>query len=74
MWTTLLAYVIAFTGFITFAGGAMGILIFMFEDMAQMGRVPLRHYATMVALVSSGLGLIGIAQGLRLLLLIVGKD
>jgi hypothetical protein len=74
MWTTLLAYVIAFTGFITFAGGAMGILILMFEDMAQMGRVPLRHYATMVALVSSGLGLIGIAQGLRLLLLIVGKD
>jgi hypothetical protein len=61
MWTTLLAYVIAFTGFITFAGGAMGILFLMFEDMAQMGRAPLRHYATMVALVASGLGLIGIA-------------
>jgi hypothetical protein len=54
MWTTLLAYVIAFTGFITFAGGAMGILILMFEDMAHMGRVPLRHYAIHLAVAWKG--------------------
>jgi hypothetical protein len=74
MWTTVLAYIIAFMGFITFAGGAMGVMFLMFEDMAQTGRVPLRHYATMAVLVSSGLSMIGIAQGLRLLLVIVGKE
>jgi hypothetical protein len=74
MWTTALAYMIAFMGFITFAGGAMGLLILMFEDVARTGRVPLRYYAMMVALISGGLSMIGIAQGLRLLLLLVGRD
>ncbi len=74
MWTTALAYLIAFMGFITFAGGAMGLLILMFEDVARTGRVPLRYYAMMVALISGGLSMIGIAQGLRLLLLLVGRD
>jgi hypothetical protein len=49
MWTTTLAYLIAFMGFITFAGGAFGLLILMFEEVAKTGRVPLRYYALMVA-------------------------
>jgi hypothetical protein len=74
MWTTWLAYLIAFMGFITFAGGALGLLILMFEDVVRTGRTTLTYYAMMVALISGGLSMIGIAQGLRLLLLIVGKE
>jgi hypothetical protein len=74
MWTTTLAYLIAGMGFITFASGAMGAMFLMFEDVARKGRAPLRHYASMVALISIGLSMIGIAQGLRLLLLILGKE
>jgi hypothetical protein len=66
MWTTWLAYLIAFMDFITFATGALGsALILMLEEVA------LRYYAMVIALISGGLSMIGIAQGLRLLLLIV---
>jgi hypothetical protein len=67
MWTTWLAYLIAFMGFITFASGALGsVLILSLEDV-----VPLRYFAMVIALISGGLSMIGVAQGLRLLLLIV---
>jgi hypothetical protein len=66
MWTTWLAYLIAFMGFITFAGGASGVWILLLQDV-----VPLRYYAMVIALISGGLSMIGIAQGLRLLLLLV---
>src|SRR3954447_24719396 len=71
MWTTALAFLILFMGFITFAGGALGVLFLMFEDLVQTGRVPLRYYAMMLALISGGLSMMGMAQGLRLLLLLV---
>jgi hypothetical protein len=74
MWTTWLAYLIAFMGLITFAGGALGVLYLMFEDVARTGQSSLRYYAMMLALISGGLGMIGIAQGLRLLLLIVANE
>ena len=74
MWTTTLAYLIAGMGFITFASGAMGVMFLLFEDVSRKGPGPLRHYASMVALISIGLSMIGIAQGLRLLLLIYGKE
>ena len=73
MWTTALAFLILFMGFITFAGGALGVLFLMFEDLVQTGRVPLRYYAMMLALISGGLRMMGMAQGLRLLLLLVGR-
>ena len=67
MWTTWLAYLIAFMGFITFASGALGsVLILSLEDV-----VPLRYFAMVIALISGGLSMIGVAQGFRLLLLIV---
>ncbi len=69
MWTTALAYLILFMGFITFAGGAFGILFLMFDDLVRAGRVPLRYYAMMLALTSGGISMMGMAQGLRLLLL-----
>jgi hypothetical protein len=73
MWTTALAYLMVFMGFITFAGGAFGVLFLMFEDLAREGRVPLRYYAMMLALISGGISMMGMAQGLRLLLLLVGR-
>jgi len=54
-------------GVITFASGALGsVLILMLEEV-----VPLRYFAMLIALISGGLSMIGIAQGLRLLLVIV---
>jgi hypothetical protein len=73
MSTSVLAYLILFSGFITTLGGAFGFLVLMFEDVAKTGRVPLRYYVMIVGLISCGLGIIGIGQGLRLLLLILGK-
>jgi hypothetical protein len=43
----------------------------MFEEVTGPGHVPLRHYAVVAGLISAGLSMIGIAQGLRLLLLLV---
>jgi hypothetical protein len=74
MSTTVLAYLILFVGFITFLCGAFGALMLLFEEVAKTGRVPFRYYAMMVGLISGGLGMIGIGQGLRLLLLILGKQ
>jgi hypothetical protein len=68
MSTTVLAYLILFVGFITFLGGAFGVLVLLFEEAAQKERVPFRYYAMMLGLISGGLGMIGIGQGLRLLL------
>ena len=66
MWTTWLAYLMAFMGFITFAGGVLGsVLILMLDE------VHFRSYVMVIALISGGLSMIGLAQGLRLLLLIV---
>ena len=73
MSTTVLAYLILFMGFITFLAGAFAALLLVFEEVAKTERVPFRYYAMMVGLISGGLGLIGIGQGLRLLLLILGK-
>jgi hypothetical protein len=73
MTTTVLAYLIVFMGFITTLGGLFGVLLLLFEEVTDTGRVPFRYYAMMVGLISGGLGLIGIGQGLRLLLLIIAK-
>jgi hypothetical protein len=66
MWTTWLAYLIVFMGFITFAAGAAGSTLILMQEV-----VPLRYYAMVIALISGGLSMIGLAQGLRLLLLTV---
>ena len=35
MWTTLLAYLVAFMGFIAFFGGALGLFILLFEEVGE---------------------------------------
>lgn len=74
MSTTVLAYLILLMGFATFLAGALGALLLLFEEVSKTGRVSFRYYAMMIGLLSGGLGLIGIGQGLRLLLLILGKE
>jgi hypothetical protein len=74
MWTTGLAYVIMLMGFITFASGGLGAMILLFEEVSKTERVPWRYYAVVVGLISCGLSMMGIGQGLRLLLVLVGKD
>jgi hypothetical protein len=73
MWTTVLAYVLDFMGFMTFAAGGLAFMWLIFEEVGASERIPLRYYAVVVTLISGGLTMIGIAQGLRLLLLIVAK-
>jgi hypothetical protein len=46
----------------------------LFEEVSKTERVQFRYYAMAVGLISGGLAMIGIGQGLRLLLLILGKD
>jgi hypothetical protein len=60
-------------GFITFLGGAFGLLMLLFEEVSKTERVQFRYYAMVVGLMAGGLAMIGIGQGLRLLLLILGK-
>ena len=73
MWTTVLAYVLDFMGFITFAAGGLAFMWLIFEEMGRSEGIPLRYYAVVATLISGGLSMIGIAQGLRLLLLVLAK-
>jgi hypothetical protein len=61
MWTTVLAYVLAFVGVMTFGAGGLAFLWLMFEEVNGPGHVPLRHYAVVAGLISAGLSMIGIA-------------
>ena len=44
----------------------------LFEEVSKTERVPFRYYAMVVGLISGGLGMIGIGQGLLLLILAKG--
>ena len=73
MWTTVLAYVLDLIGFITFAAGGMAFMWLLLQEVGRSGDVPLRSYAVAATLISSGLSMIGLGQGLRLLLLVLAK-
>ena len=74
MRTTVLAYAIALVGLITMALGIWGLFVLVFERMRVRLRArsrvltpALRYYAVAIGMISGGLGLIGLAQALRLL-------
>jgi hypothetical protein len=69
MRTTILAYVIAFLGLIMIAGGIWGL----FDLIRQTVRIPLRYYAIAIGMMCGGFAMIGLAQALRLLLIIVTR-
>ena len=66
MGTTILAYVIALGGVAMIASGLWELYILIRE------RVALRHYIPTILTIAVGLVLIGLAQALRLLLVLVG--
>jgi hypothetical protein len=69
MRTTILAYVIAVVGLVIIVAGAWGLFILITADTPH----PLRYYAMAIGLISGGVGMVGIAQALRLLILIYGE-
>jgi hypothetical protein len=71
MRTVILAYVIAVVGLAIIVVGAWGLFILL---TAAMPRIPLRYYAIAIGLVSGGLGMVGVAQALRLLISIYGDS
>ena len=70
MLTTILAYVIAAVGLATILAGAWSFVMLAIQDERDR---PFRHYAVAVAMIAGGFSMVGIAQGLRLLLLIYAK-
>jgi hypothetical protein len=67
MKTTILAYVIAFGGVAMIVLGLWGLYILIRERVAELR---LRDYLPTIQTIAVGFGLIGLAQALRLLLLI----
>ena len=67
MKTTILAYVIALGGVAMIAFGLRGLYILIRERVAERR---LRDYISTIQTIAVGFGLIGLAQALRLLLLI----
>ena len=63
MITSVLMILIAIAGLIMIAGGIWG---FVYLWNQWPGRVPRRYYAAVVGMICGGLGLLGIAQGLRI--------
>jgi hypothetical protein len=69
MKTTILAYVIALGGVAMIAFGLWGLYILIRERVARR----LGDYIPTTQMVAVGFGLIGVAQGLRLLLMIFNQ-
>jgi hypothetical protein len=71
MFTGILAVVVGFVGLgLVIAGASAGV--FLVAERADTP-VPLRDYAIVFGMIGIGVGLLGIAQALRILLLILAK-
>ena len=68
MRTTILAYAIAFMGFIMIGGGVWGLFLLIKMSV----RPPLRYFAMAIGMISGGIAMGGLAQALRLLVAISG--
>ena len=71
MLTSILAIVIAVVGIAVIIAGAWGAVVLIAQKVDTP--VPLRYYAIVIGTIGTGVGLLGIAQGLRILLLILAK-
>jgi hypothetical protein len=67
MRTTVLAYVIAVLGLVMLIFGAWGFFVLNNAEV----EVALTDYAIVFEMIGGGLGMIGLAQALRLLLVVV---
>jgi len=70
MLTTILAYVIAAFGLATILAGGWSFVLLAIQDERDR---PFRHYAVAIAMLAGGFPMVGLAQALRLLLLIYAK-
>ena len=68
---SILAIVIAVVGIAVIIAGAWGTVVLIAQKADTP--VPLRYYAIVIGTIGTGVGLLGIAQGLRILLLILAK-
>ena len=71
MVTSILAIVTAFVGLAVIIAGVWGAVVLMAQKADTP--VPLRYYAIVIEMIGIGVGLLGIAQALRILLLILAK-
>ncbi len=72
MVTYALFFASAIAGLVMIAAGVWGGVRLMSERRHQV-RIPLRYYAMVIGMIGSGIGLLGIAQALRLLIWIYGS-
>ncbi len=73
MRTTILAWVIIALGIASIAIGAWGSWILVGHRRFTATAIPMRYWGFTVAMIAGGVGLIGVGQGLRLLLFISDK-
>ena len=71
MVTSVLIFLIAILGLIMIVGGIWGLVI-LWKQTAWT-RLPLRYYGMTIGMICGGFAMWGIAQGLRLLLLILAN-
>jgi hypothetical protein len=69
VFTTILAYVIALLGLAMIGGGIWGIVYLVGQP--QTPRIPLRYYGMAIGMICGGVGMVGVAQALRILLSLV---
>jgi hypothetical protein len=69
MRTTILAYFIACLGLVMIAGGIWGL----FDLFRQAVRIPMRYYAMAIGMICGGFAMVGLAQAMRLLLILVTR-
>jgi hypothetical protein len=69
--TSILAVVIAVVGVAVIIAGTWGAVVLIAQKADTP--VPLRYYAIVIGTIGTGVGLLGIAQALRILLLILAK-
>jgi hypothetical protein len=74
MVTTILAYVIAAVGLATILAGSWSLVMLTIQDYPRQDvdfrDIDFTQYAVAIAMIAGGFSMVGIAQGLRLLLLI----
>jgi hypothetical protein len=71
MFTSILAIVTAMVGVAVIIAGVWGGVVLAVNRAETL--IPLRYYAIVIGTIGTGVGLLGIAQGLRILLLILDK-
>jgi hypothetical protein len=67
MRTFILAWVIGLLGLVMIGGGIWGVI----DLYRQEVRVPLKSYGGAISMICGGVAMLGVMQGLRLLLVII---